>query len=339
MQHITIFRLKKNMSLITVILLSFILKLTSQQQQADSIEFSIRFLSADHQQATFELLDDNQTTLNYIINYELISKKKVGLISQEIRSNKTFLKQTNSDKLAQLQLASVNHLVEDTENVSGENYNSEQLRAIQAETWSDMHQFVIDNLDENRLYSVTFRILAKRAHLKRKKNANRSAPVSVSKQFSLSFKTTFNYELAAHEACNLFKQNNTSQIEYTPFANCYLNDCFKCKSNCYELKPSEENSTSDKPLLCEPCPCDQLKSTGACVYDKEYSIQCKQCVSPYTGAMCNQCENDGVDYYKNELGECVKCECNHNAWADNNDILSDIRNGNKRRKCQAVTGE
>lgn len=92
-----------------------------------------------------------------------------------------------------------------------------------------------------------------------------------------------------------------------------------------------------KPILCEACPCDTSRSTGECFVEQTSSdngyqqIKCKQCKEPYIGPACNDCQNEGIDYYKNEHGECVKCFCNNNAALD-------LNPNSKRRKCQSITG-
>lgn len=111
-----------------------------------------------------------------------------------------------------------------------------------------------------------------------------------------------------------------------------------------ELK---EDPAVIKPILCEACPCDTSRSTGECYVTQSsdqgsssdtsssggFTPKCKQCIDPYVGGMCNECLNDGIDYYKNEKGECVKCFCNNNAALDVNPRST------KRRKCRAITGK
>lgn len=114
-------------------------------------------------------------------------------------------------------------------------------------------------------------------------------------------------------------------------------------------------------ILCEACPCDTSRSTGECIVvmasssdqQKQSSssdsrssavisnypqIKCTQCIEPYVGAKCNDCQNEGIDYYKNENGECVKCFCNNNAAVDVNSPLKSPLSSNRRRKCNSITG-
>jgi hypothetical protein len=321
----------------------------------NAFEFNLRFINVDYHSARFEIVDDNKTTLNYVVSYDLNSIKQQEIdpkIIETVSATRTFRIQTNSDRLAQLQLNSTRLNLTDTtfsNDDSGENYNSEELRQIKHESWTDMHQFVIDTLDENRVYDVTFRITAKQAHLKifnnkRKIDTNTTTSQSKSKQFRFNFKTTFNLEVAAKKACDQFKLNKMNKSINSMFAQCYQTDseCTKCNSNCYEIKSSDinsnKNNNNNKPVLCEPCPCDTLRSTGSCDYNlTEDTVTCKQCIKPYTGSLCSLCENDGVDFYRNEIGKCISCECNGNTWFENTDIL--IKNGNRRRKCQAITGK
>lgn len=116
-----------------------------------------------------------------------------------------------------------------------------------------------------------------------------------------------------------------------------------------------------KIILCEACPCDTSRSTGACevvppasassssssssdsvVLASYPQIKCKQCIEPYVGDRCNDCQNEGIDYYKNERGECVKCFCNNNAALDAINPSSSSSSSSslsvRRRKCNSITG-
>lgn len=308
----------------TIIIL--IITLVKNSLQLEPI-FNLKFINADSNAARFQLVDNNETTINYTINYDLNSNKETSSnILQSITASKTFIMQTNSEKLALAQQLKQNETLDETE-TSGENYSSDELRRIQSETWTDMHQFIIDNLDENRHYTIKFKITAKTMHLKHK-SSNESK--TNSKQFMFQFKT-FNFEAAAQKACQQSK-NQTNET------NCYEtnSNCLKCNANCYENK---QFNKLIGPILCQPCPCDTTRSTGSCIFNQnDDSFQCKQCIKPYTGPLCSQCENDGIDYYKDELNQCLSCNCSGNSWADNNNPLNAIRNGNRRRKCQAITG-
>jgi hypothetical protein len=305
--------------------------------------FNLRFINADYSSARFELVDDNQTTINYVITYDLTSIKQDAdpNVIETLTATRIIKMQTNSDKLAQKQLNTSKLNLTTDESVSGENYGSGELRQIDKETWADMHQFVIGDLEENRWYKISFKINAKPVHLKLipvNYAVNKTGSNGISKEFDFRFKTTFDLEKAAKQACDQFKHNQTKPGES---AQCYENDseCRKCKPNCYQLNSAQPKSKPSSLVLCEPCPCDSLKSTGSCIYSpNDDDVMCKQCIKPYTGSKCSQCENDGISFYKNEDGKCMSCECNGNAWADNFDPANYIRNGIKRRKCQAITG-
>ena len=49
-----------------------------------------------------------------------------------------------------------------------------------------------------------------------------------------------------------------------------------------------------------------------------------------------ECHNDGIDFYKNENDECVKCECEDNE-TNNNDNLNGA--SVRKRRCQEITGK
>jgi hypothetical protein len=172
----------------------------------------------------------------------------------------------------------------------------------------------------------------------------------------------------------LLKVEQINEISLKISSDCYIKDsnCTKCKSNCFQIKPivssndyAKLNSSTKKianetplslAILCDKCPCDESKSTGECEeiqvdLDKEMKIteqlqnfkqikqqiRCKQCKKPYTGQHCDECESDGIDYYMNADGECLKCECNKNAALDDPKTLL-AEKDSKRRKCQDRTG-
>jgi hypothetical protein len=250
---------------------------------------------------------------------------------------------------------------------SGEKYNSDEIEEIKHKNYEDIHRFLVEDLEPNRYYEINFTIKAKLAHLSSSllllsttslNNGQKSTEylykkVETTRQLQFKFKTTFDLNRAALLACNNSKYDQQSS--------CYVpnSDCKQCRPTCYQVKESRNNlgnqtsssssvpSSANSLVLCEACPCDTSRSTGVCIATEQETrpenkflqsqlIKCKQCIKPYTGLLCNECENDGFDNYKNEFGECVKCDCGGNAMYD---ILNEVARGSyKRRKCQAITG-
>jgi hypothetical protein len=251
----------------------------------------------------------------------------------------------------------------DNDDDSGEKYNEDDKEAIKNRNYEDVHRFLVEDLEPNRYYEINFTIRAKLAHLSssllllsttRLNNSQRSKElvykrVETTRQLQFKFKTTFDLERAAVLACNNSK--------YDEAGSCYApnSDCLKCKPTCYQVRESrnQQQQTAVDKVLCEACPCDTSRSTGECSatdpstdtsasrpenrFLQAQVIKCTQCIRPYMGSLCNECENDGVDYYKNEFGQCVECNCNGNSAYENLDSVA--RSGYKRRKCQAITGK
>jgi len=365
----------------------FIINIRTQSQSTMSsnkiIEFDLKLVNINTNSVQFELIDDNRTAINYVIKYELInshkafSQEKQTIVEASKMSNQ-FRMQTNSLGLVKQQeelLKKMNETIEEFINEensdSGERFNSEEVLDIKSKSYDDTHKFLIDELDSNRLYELNFEIQARKGRLHHDESLPNFSSSETIKSFNFKFQTAFDYDQQAYLACNnslLKSSNKNDQVDYRLFqySSCYQPDsnCTRCKSTCYEIKPittgkKTTQQSGSKPILCEPCPCDQLKSTGECYvddtlrqanskntnnlnfYPEQQFLKCKQCIEPYTGDLCNECKNEGVDYYKNELGECVKCECNNNALLDNKELMASLGNKmiiSKARKCQPITG-
>lgn len=372
------------------LLIYFIINVRTQSQSSTNtnniIEFDLKLVNINTNSVQFELIDDNQTAINYLIKYDLINSHKA--FSQEkqtiVEASKTsnqFRMQTNSLGLIKRQeelLKKKNETIEDFNNEEnsdgGERFNSGEVMDIKSKSYDDTHKFLVDELDSNRLYELNFEVQARKVRLHHDDESlpNFSSSETI-KSFNFKFQTQFDYDQQAYLACNnSLKSNKNDQVDYRLFqySSCYQSDsnCTRCKSTCYEIKQTasvkktsqaEVKQVASKPILCEPCPCDQLKSTGECFvddklkqasnknanglnfYPEQQFLKCKQCIEPYTGDLCNECINEGVDYYKNELGECVKCECNNNALLDNKELMASLGSKmviSKARKCQPITG-
>ena len=241
---------------------------------------------------------------------------------------------------------------------SGEKYNLDEIEEIKTKKYEDLHRFLVPDLEPNRFYEINFTIKAKLAHLSSSLLLLSTTSVNNSQktkeylykrvetilQLQFKFKTTFDYAQAALQACNNSKYNAESSC-YVANTNCQV-----CKPTCHQVKESRNqvNKTSPQQLvLCEACPCDTSRSNGECIIVEQdvkpenkflqtQVAKCTRCIKPYTGLTCNECEDEGIEFYKNEIGECARCECNDNALYDTLDASSKVNY--KRRKCQAITG-
>jgi hypothetical protein len=343
----------------------------------NSIDFSLRMVNLDSTSAQFEIVDDNKTTINYAITYTLQTKDNSlpnQLTSESATITKSFEMQTNSiylvnkqEELLKNTTRSDTPFFEDNgeKTDSGENYNSAEKIEIKSKTWQEVHRFLAGELESNRLYEINIDITAKLAHLsnsilKETLKVNNKKYKETKKNFRFTFLTTFDVDKAAQLACNNSKSN--ANQHQSASSTCYLtnNDCSRCKATCYlkefnkivnVLDVSAKKEAASKPVYCEPCPCDQSKSTGECLIVNVNNqqeggqvdnfqppvIKCKQCIIPYTGDQCKDCEKEGFEFYKNEEGLCVKCDCNNNAYLDLN--IDNTVIGNSRRKCSPITGK
>lgn len=331
---------------------------------SNELTFNLKLVNVDSTSAQFELTDDNSTTINYIISYSIKTK---GKPDSSIFKTKKFEMQTNSrvlinqqEELLKSQAAAPsvdNNLLAGLSD-SGEKYDSEEKLSIESKSWTDVHRFLVAELESDRLYEIDFDITAKQAYLSASLTGNLLHRIKLKEgkaTFNFEFQTTFDIDKAIVQACNINSDKAASN------QTCYAreNDCTKCKPVCYKrelnrivgVSVDSVKKTSDdvsKSILCEPCPCDQSKSTGECVVVARNAddlaknnfqpdvIKCKQCIIPYTGDQCNECEKEGIDNYKSEMGLCVKCECNGNAAWDQANV--DERDNGVKRKCKAVSG-
>ena len=277
--------------------------------KSSSIQFDLKLVNIDAYKAEFEMVDDNITTINYEIEYELISKSKTFNklpLSELTISTKTFDMQTNPiyllNKQEQIRL---NHSISKMTNKSdiimninndetdvsvtnsGETYSSDEILEINTKSYEDIHRFFINDLESNKIYQVNFKVVASLAHLKD------DVLIGNDSQTKKYFKFDFQSKYLAKVNC----QNEIKDVEFS----CYepnLN-CSKCKSNCYEtnyayLHTTDGNNVNNQIKQCLECPCDTLRSTGECheitrvdnFYDPR-QVVCKECLYPYTGNSCN----------------------------------------------------
>ena len=359
-------------------------QLLKQLTPDSTIAFDLKLVNVYATSAQFELIDDNLTTINYVVSYTTRMKDNKPLsagtsgLDESAVSTKTFEMQTNSvsllnkqEELLNRSSPAIDDQMMDEKVDSGEKYNSEERLQIRSKPWVEVHRFVVNDLESNQLYEINFDITAKLAHLsasitKGTVRLSNKKYKETKKTFNFKFVTTFDIDLAAEKACQSANNKSLSVQQQADESTCYASpsDCTKCKSTCFRKQLNKIGgsgnaaASSSKPILCEPCPCDQSKSTGECLLvDSSASspiansqqgqtqsnnfqppvIKCKQCIEPYTGDQCKDCMSEGLDFYKNEEGLCVKCECNNNAALDNGDAAFKSANKNKR-KCNAITG-
>jgi hypothetical protein len=337
--------------------------------------FFIVFKKTDDYSADFLIQDDNETALNYYIDYYLTSKPYDAYQEDELLQRTNSIKiQTNLNSIIKQKnsLLSDDHLKTTDDDDNNNNNNNEdyigeegiEISTIPSTLNENNHQFKIGDLEPAHYYIITFTVRPKRMYLiengKRIQllnNSQSSSPpkhhkIPFTKQkaqrnFTFEFRTLFNEEKAAFAECTGNTTVNTDDIPKI-YSNCYVpnSNCTKCRSTCYQKTlpyvptsvTTTVKDTSSKIVFCEACPCDTTRSTGECVaIQKESSqqvyqdLKCTQCQEPYTGIRCNDCKNEGIDYYKNDRGECIECDCNNNSEMENN------KNSTKR-KCEAKTG-
>lgn len=295
----------------------------------DVADFSLRIFDVDSNKAYFEIVDDKKTTFNYEISYFLSSNDP---FNGDITLRSHFSLQTNPVNLIEKEenIKNDRNLVPNNDlDHSGEFYNDWQIKNIRNKNYTDIHVFHINDLEPNRSYKIFFKINCTRAHLSLSllPEQNISSQFST-KTFSFKFKTLFDPKLVESFSCS----NSSNSSELSDLLSCYVEktDCTQCKSHCYQV-PSYS-----KPILCWPCPCDLSRSNGMCIVKKGENfepeeIKCERCKPPYTGPLCDQCLNEGFDYYKNDLGECVACNCNNNSYFDSFRMV----NSSELRKCNS----
>lgn len=306
------------------------------KSKRDLADFSLKIFDVDWNKAYFEIIDDKKTTFNYEISFSLSSHDS---ITGDINLKSHFYIQTNPINLIQKEeeITQKNSFVPDQDkDPNGEFYNDWQRMYIRRKNYTDIHVFPINDLEPNRAYKILFKINCTRAHLSMSLLPNQDINTESSiKSFSFKFKTLFDPNLVKSITCS----NSTNlDPELLNLLSCYeeKSNCTKCKPYCYKV-PRYEN-----PTLCWPCPCDQLRSSGVCSIKKPGNfepeeIKCEKCKPPYTGPLCDQCQNEGFDYYKNDIGECVKCNCNNNSYFDYYRIInsSDLRKCNSNGFCHS----
>lgn len=361
------------MMVLFVVLLLVLPSPSIQQQSSDEIKFDLKLVNVGSTNAEFQIDDDNQTTINYEITYSANSGKIEYMPPDDLHAEQhvynsismihSIKVQTNSRTLADKQTELMQNAQKKVEakkiEDSGENYTSDEIEQAKTAKYETEHRFNVFELEPNRNYEINLTILAKRAHLSagfyQAAGQTIDAPSSIAtrREFNFKFTTTYDWNEAAHKACNASQYDSESSC-YQPGS-----ECTQCKSTCFQVPNPTKNDQNDekKLVLCEACPCDKLRSTGECTSSDQDTdtdgqsntvdtnnshflqakkLKCKQCITPYTGKLCNECESEGYDYYRNEAGECSACDCNGNSAYDLLD--SNSRASYKRRKCQPITG-
>ena len=109
----------------------------------DSIDFNLRLVDVDSSSAQFELVDDNTTTINYVIAYEITSqfysmdKSSKTPITETTTSRKKLQMQTNSLSLLNRQEELLKNRTDEIETDeptettdSGERFNTEETMEV-----------------------------------------------------------------------------------------------------------------------------------------------------------------------------------------------------------------
>lgn len=302
----------------------------SQKSKRDLDDFSLSIFDVDWNKAYFEIVDDKKTTFNYDISYSLSSHDS---INGDINFKSKLYIQTNPISLIEKEekINQKNSFVPDQDkDPNGEFYNDWQIMNIRRKNYTDIHVFHINDLEPNRSYKILFKINCTRAHLSMSLLPNQDISTESSiKNFYFKFKTLFDPNLVKSITCNNLSNSDPKLMN---LLSCYVekSDCTACKPHCYKVPRYEQ------PILCWPCPCDQSRSNGICSVKREGNFEpeeiiCEKCKPPYTGPLCDQCQNEGFDFYKNDVGECVKCNCNNNSYFD----YYRIKNSSDLRKCNS----
>lgn len=204
------------------------------------LKFTIKLVNVEYKNAQFEIVDDNQTPTNYMIKYNLNSlyeytNKNGVLISERDSSQNQFEIQTNS--LAQKMPKGENKQSLDPifwDN--GKQLSSEEIMLLQSRTPLESHRFNIDTLDQNRIYDISFSIIASLTQSK-VFNASLLTTKRSVRTFMLQFKTPFNAIEAVEAACNEIKNaEKTGLVEVIEYS-CYqiATNCTQCAAGCYKV--------------------------------------------------------------------------------------------------------
>lgn len=314
------------------------------------LSFSINIASVDYKTAKFELVDDYSTPTNYLIKYNIKSiyqyVDKNGIpISEKDHSSNTFEVQTNSKTIVTNETPKVDFTFWD----NGVQLTPEEMASIQSKSTQEQHRFGIDTLDENRVYVVSFTVIASIAQRRIFKSEPFFDARRTVKKFRLQFRTKYDVSSAAQAQCK-------SQLDYEangmiePLkSSCYLlaSNCTQCTPDCYQVRDNDDNNNSNEngPILCQRCPCDTSKSTGECtvtednseVFNPKLKFKCSQCSGSYVGDLCDRCKGEGFDLFRDNKGICQKCQCSGNSLYDNSDFNS--HTGKVKRKCAPITGK
>jgi hypothetical protein len=316
----------------------------------DSLTFYIKLTSVGYTNASFKIVDDNTTPTNYIINYKI---ENAPTKYQETNTNLIIEK----DRLENSLEIQTNSIVAGSNGLdllfwsNGNQLTDEEVKAIKAKTTLEQHTVTINSLEEDRVYDISFTIIGSLAQSKVFKTAKFFDSKRSVKNFHIQFRTHLDVRQEAEAACLAATNAEKDGLIEVLKKSCYQigSNCTKCNPDCYLVKGS--TPVAGEAVLCRKCPCDRTRSSGVCTVKYESTevshvdnladlpiFTCTGCVKPYTGLMCDECEREGFDFYKNIQGECVKCVCSGNSLYDNSDFNSHVGE-NQKRKCAPVTGE
>ena len=204
-----------------------------------SLKFTIKIINVNYTNAQFEIVDDNKTPTNYLIAYNLNSvylytnKNGVSITERDSSKNK-FEIQTNSpaQRFNSTNKKSIEPIFWD----NGKQLSSEEVMLLQSKTSVESHRFSIDTLDQNRVYDISFTIIASVTQTKVFNSSLEFTKQSV-RTFMLQFRTPYNAVQAVESACNEIKNaEKTGLIEVIDYS-CYqiATNCTKCAVGCYKV--------------------------------------------------------------------------------------------------------
>lgn len=320
--------------------------------ESSELSFALNIASVDYKTAKFELVDDNSTPTNYLIKYDVTSVDQYvaenGIpISEKDHSSNTLEVQTNSKTIiTNNQTTKVDFTFWD----NGVQLTSDEMDSIQSKSTQEQHRFEIDTLDENRVYVVTFSVIASLAQ----RGVFKSEPFfdarRTVKKFRLQFRTRYDVHSAAQVQCKSQLDYEANGLIEPLKSSCYLvaSNCTQCTPDCFQVRGMDDNnekSPANGPILCQRCPCDRSKSTGECtvtednsdVFNPQLKFKCTQCSGSYVGNLCDRCKGEGFDLFRDENGKCRTCQCSGNSLYDNTDFNG--HTGKVKRKCTPITGK
>lgn len=208
------------------------------------LKFNIAIADVSFKNALFKIIDDNSTPTNYLIKYTLKSHydyvdKYDILVKESENSVSKFEIQVNSLKA----LAPVNETGSNRSAVdatfwdNGVMLTPEEVKNIQFKTPDELHTFVIDKLDENRYYKVTFDVIASLAQSRVFKSEKYFDTRRTVKKFQVNFKTRYDVVKAAELACQkqiaAEKDRKISALAVSYYQ--AGTNCTKCSEDSYQV--------------------------------------------------------------------------------------------------------